>query len=173
MYPGVTIPPHFSAFLLILVSFKGSSIMFLDVFMILVSCKGFCKILSTIYFLILVSCKGFYRILSRHTTWFLFLVKVCRDVAFSCQGELRCYVYPLFLANFFVEDFFIYGFSRLFLKFHYNWYPGAWENCKSDFVKNAQYPHYYYKFIQDKHINDPMEFCTRSFEHLSSSWEPD
>ena len=85
-------------------------------FMILVSCKGFCKILSTTYFLIFVSCKGFYRLLSWHsTTWFLLLVKVCRDVAFSCQGELRCYVYPLFLAYFFVEDFFIYGFSYLFL----------------------------------------------------------
>ena len=108
-------PSFLDFFLLILVSFKGSSIMFLDVFMILVSCKGFCKILSTTYFLILVSCKGFYRILSRHTTWFLLLVKVCRDVAFSCQGLLRCYVYPLFLAYFFVEDFFIYGFSYLFL----------------------------------------------------------
>ena len=151
--------------------------MFLGVFMILISCKGFCKILSMTYLLILVSWKCFYRILSRHTTWFLLLVKVCRDVAFSCQGLLRCYVYPLFLAYFFVEDFFIYGFLHLFLKFiilHYNWYPGAWENCKSDFVKkNAQYPYYYYKLIQHKHINDPIKFCTRSFEHLCNSWEPD
>ena len=144
--------------------------------MILVSCKGFCKILSMTYLLILVSWKCFYRILSRHTTWFLLLVKVCRDVAFSCQGLLRCYVYPLFLAYFFVEDFFIYGFSHLFLKFIYSIIIGILElerTVNPTLLKNARYPYYYYKLIQGKHINDPMEFCTRSFEHLCNSWEPD